>query len=68
MKLLPALKWTVQVLGVESVLALFLFRSHWWESTQFPLDNLVVFVVLSILAAGLLLLRVVDRTLASHHD
>ena len=68
MRLFPALKWTGQVLGVEIVLAFFLFRPHLWGTTQVPLDNLVVFIVLSILAAGLLLLRVVDNALANSYS
>ncbi|WP_435365840.1 hypothetical protein [Haloarchaeobius sp. DYHT-AS-18] len=65
MKLVPALKWTGQVLGVELLLAFFIFEPSVWEHNQFAFEKLVVFMVFSILAAGLLLLRTVDNSLAN---
>ena len=67
MRYLPALKWAGQVLTFQLLLAFFQFSPARWRFEEPSLDMIIAYIILSTLAAGLLLLRTVDEMLSNSH-
>ncbi|QIO25542.1 hypothetical protein [Haloarcula sp. JP-L23] len=60
-----ATKWSLQVVGVEVVLAVALFNRFAWQYSDISFGRLMTFIVLSILIAGILLLREIPNIMGT---
>ncbi|WP_135304938.1 hypothetical protein [Haloarcula amylovorans] len=60
-----ATKWSLQVVGVEVILAVTLFNRFAWQYSDISFGRLMTFIVLSILIAGILLLREIPNIMGS---